>query len=366
MRNLGRIWLPHSPSPNSHPWAPNIALNCLATGPDPRQDLSTILVIFVHGFPELAYSWRKQLDVVAHAGNFSCIAPDMRGYGNSSIPLQPEAYQFRYICQDLVALVKMMKREKAVFVGHDFGGSVVWSLVLHHPEVVAGVVGVNTPLMVLDDELLEIMTKAGGHIASLKKLPHSGETHLDYAIWFQQPNTEQELNNNPERTMNAYFRSQISPDSTRNRENMKLGMRTSKVRERKGILKLCPEVIPRDPLWSEEELDVYVQNFKKTGFPLNWYRAMDSNFMWDVEENCFHKKINVPCLQVCASRDLVLRAEDALKMKKRFTQPLQIVTLDCGHWTMIERTEEFNRVLIEYLTKTQFEIMTGSSGKSKL
>ena len=101
-------------------------------------------VVFVHGFPELGYSWRHQLPALAQAG-FRAIAPDMRGYGETTVPLDAADYQHRLICDDLVALLDVLGLARAVFVGHDWGGVIVWAMALHHPARVRAVAGINTP-----------------------------------------------------------------------------------------------------------------------------------------------------------------------------------------------------------------------------
>jgi pimeloyl-ACP methyl ester carboxylesterase len=103
-------------------------------------------VIFCHGFPELAFSWRHQLKAFAGAGRWA-IAPDQRGYGLTDRPAAVEAYDIEQLTGDLVGLLDHLGVEKAIFCGHDWGGIVVWQMALRHPERVAGVIGVNTPFM---------------------------------------------------------------------------------------------------------------------------------------------------------------------------------------------------------------------------
>ena len=103
-------------------------------------------VVLCHGFPELGYSWRHQIAALAAAG-FRVIAPDQRGYGASDARADrglrhpPPDRRPRRRCST------RWGSSKAVFVGHDWGGFVVWAMPFLHPERVAGVIGVNTPLM---------------------------------------------------------------------------------------------------------------------------------------------------------------------------------------------------------------------------
>ena len=119
---------------------------------DPDFHLSTYqagagpAVVFVHGFPDLAIGWQHQLTAVAEQG-FRVIAPDMRGYGGSSYPHSVEAYTLGELTGDLVALLDVLGIEKAVFVGHDWGGFVTWAMPVLHPDRVSGVAAACTPYM---------------------------------------------------------------------------------------------------------------------------------------------------------------------------------------------------------------------------
>ena len=85
------------------------------------------MVILAHGFPELAYSWRHQIPVLAEAG-YHVLAPDQRGYGGSSRPEAIEAYDMHQLTADLVGLLDDVGAERAVWIGHDWGAVVVWNM----------------------------------------------------------------------------------------------------------------------------------------------------------------------------------------------------------------------------------------------
>ena len=101
-------------------------------------------VILCHGWPEIAFSWRHQIKALSEAG-IRVIAPDQRGYGATDRPEPVEAYDMEHLTGDLVGLLDHLKVDKAIFVGHDWGGFIVWQMPLRHFDRVAGVVGVNTP-----------------------------------------------------------------------------------------------------------------------------------------------------------------------------------------------------------------------------
>ena len=105
------------------------------------------VVLLLHGFPELAYTWRRQIPVLAEAG-YHVLAPDQRGYGGSSAPERVDAYTVADLSADVVGLLDSEfggGPDRAVIVGHDFGGVVAWGAPLLHPERFAGVVGISVP-----------------------------------------------------------------------------------------------------------------------------------------------------------------------------------------------------------------------------
>ncbi|HMI90947.1 MAG TPA: alpha/beta hydrolase, partial [Polyangiales bacterium] len=101
-------------------------------------------IIFLHGWPELSISWRHQLPVFAGLG-FRAIAPDMRGYGRSSTYARHEDYALEQIVADMVELLAAIGAKKAIWVGHDWGGPVVWSLAQHHPDRCHGMAALCVP-----------------------------------------------------------------------------------------------------------------------------------------------------------------------------------------------------------------------------
>ena len=108
---------------------------CLEAGRGP-------LVLLCHGFPELAYSWRHQIDALADAG-FHVVAPDMPGYGRSDKP--DVVYDIDFLNGCLGAIIESLGHDRAVLAGHDWGGLIVWQFARRYPERTAGVIGVNTP-----------------------------------------------------------------------------------------------------------------------------------------------------------------------------------------------------------------------------
>lgn len=99
------------------------------------------LVLLLHGFPELARSWRHQLPALAAAG-YRAVAPDQRGYGDTEAR---GPYDALTLAADVAGLVRALGRERAVIVGHDWGGGVAWTVAHAHPGVVDRLVILNCP-----------------------------------------------------------------------------------------------------------------------------------------------------------------------------------------------------------------------------
>src|SRR5215467_5118191 len=104
------------------------------------------LIVFCHGWPELSISWRHQLPTFASLG-FRAIAPDMRGYGRSSVYTRHEDYAIENTVFDMIELLDSLGCEKAIWIGHDWGSPVVWSLASHHPERCFGVANLCVPYL---------------------------------------------------------------------------------------------------------------------------------------------------------------------------------------------------------------------------
>jgi len=109
------------------------------TGPDEGE-----LVILLHGFPESWRAWRAQFHRLAMAG-LHVVAPDQRGYGFSSRPPGPIAYDLDRLADDIVGLARHLGHASFSVVGHDWGGSVAWWIASRHPSALERLVVVNAP-----------------------------------------------------------------------------------------------------------------------------------------------------------------------------------------------------------------------------
>jgi epoxide hydrolase 4 len=117
-----------------------ITLSCRVAGP-----VGAPVLVFLHGFPEAAFVWDELL---LHFGQrYRCIAPNLRGFADSSAPLEVEAYRVKHLMADLLALIHITSpgQPLAALVAHDWGGAVAWSFAVQHAEVMQRLVIINSP-----------------------------------------------------------------------------------------------------------------------------------------------------------------------------------------------------------------------------
>lgn len=102
------------------------------------------VILFVHGFPELWYTWRHQIVALASLG-YRAVAPDLRGYGDTDAPCSTASYTYFDIVGDLIALIDAIagEDEKVFVVGHDWGAVISWNLCLFRPDRVKALVNLS-------------------------------------------------------------------------------------------------------------------------------------------------------------------------------------------------------------------------------
>jgi len=295
-------------------------------------------LVLCHGWPEIAFSWRHQIKALSEAG-LRVIAPDQRGYGATDRPEPVEAYDLEQLTGDLVGLLDHLQIDKAIFVGHDWGGFVVWQMALRHPNRVAGVVGVNTPHT---DRLwadpIELMRQRFGDTM--------------YIVQFQDPAREPDriFGSRVEQTFDFFMRRPMSRSDAGPAEPPVAGIGASS----KANLAL-PQMVagydatkdPREPILSAEEMKVFVDTFTRTGFTggINWYRNFSRNWQRSAE---LDHTVRVPSLMIMAENDRVLPPSAADGMERVVPDLEKYLVRGSGHWTQQERPDEVSAKLIEW------------------
>ncbi|HEX7322416.1 MAG TPA: alpha/beta hydrolase [Mycobacterium sp.] len=289
------------------------------------------VVLLAHGFPELAYSWRHQIPVLAAAG-FHVLAPDQRGYGGSSCPEAIEAYDVAALAADLVGLLDDVGARRAIWVGHDWGAPVAWSAAQLHPDRVAGVVGLSVP---------PVPRPQTPPTSAFRKI--FGDNFF-YMLYFQQPGVaDAELDGDPARTMRRMIGGLRPPDPE--------GAARMAAPGPAGFIDRLPEPDELPDWISTDELDHYITEFTRTGFTggLNWYRNLDRN--WEIMGNPVAATITAPALFIGGTADPVLGFTRRDRAAELVTGPYREVMLEgAGHWLQQERPDEVNAALLEFLT----------------
>jgi pimeloyl-ACP methyl ester carboxylesterase len=294
------------------------------------------LVILCHGFPELWYSWRHQFPALAEAG-FHAVAPDQRGYGQTDKPEAIEEYNILKLTGDIVGLVHALEEEKAIIVGHDWGAPVAWHCALLRPDIFQALALMSVPYR----------SGTWGSTRPTEAMKRMAGERQFYQLYFQEPGkAERELEENVRESMLKFLYS-ASGDPPPDKRWRFLFDESQRFIDT-GFL---PDVLP---VWlTELDLDFFTKEFQRTGFRggLNWYRNIDRNR----ELNAFlsEAKISQPALFVAGEFDGVIemsrRAFDTLETSipnlKR-----KILISGAGHWVQQEQPDEFNRLLIEFLT----------------
>lgn len=263
------------------------------------------LVMLCHGFPEIWYSWRHQIEQLAAAG-FHVVAPDLPGYGKSDKP--DVVYDIDFINACLAGLVPALSHERAVLAGHDWGGLLVWPFARMYPERTTGIIGVNTPDLPRTP------------IPFVDLLRQISPDQPIYIVQFQDRGPAEYF---IEQDVDAFVDLMFRGGATVRRE-----------------------------VFTDDVLRVYADALRPRGAitpPLEYYRNLNRN--WELAAAWHERPIDVPCLMISAAGDPVLRPEMAAGMEDRIADLEKVVIDDCGHWTQQEQPEQTTAHMLRYLQR---------------
>ncbi|KAL9435636.1 hypothetical protein AB3S75_021832 [Citrus x aurantiifolia] len=237
----------------------NMHVASIGTGP---------AVLFLHGFPELWYSWRKQLLYLSSRG-YRAIAPDLRGYGDTDAPPSITSYTALHVVGDLIGLLDELGIEQVFLVGHDWGASIAWYFCLLRPDRVKALVNLSV--------VFRSRNPATKPVDQYRAL--FGDDF--YICRFQEPGVAEE---------------DFAQIDTARLIKKFLGGRSPK-----------PPCVPKEigfrglpdlrtlPSWlSEEDVNYYASKFSQKGFTggLNYYRCLDLN--WELLAPWTDAQIKIP------------------------------------------------------------------------
>jgi pimeloyl-ACP methyl ester carboxylesterase len=299
----------------------DVTLSVHAAGPK-----GAPLVVLLHGWPELAYSWKSQLGPIADLG-FRVLAPDGRGFGASDAPAQLSAYGIDHLVSDVEGLLDHEGAERAVVVGHDWGGTLAWHFAMLRPERTAGVAALCTP---------HLPRSPRPTIEALRS--RFGADH--YIVQFQPPGVVERLFTD---SLEDFFAvifagppdpSELTPAAT--------GLGHFLDRLARYDPATDPSAIP------DADRAVFIEAYRRTGFTsgLNWYRNLDAN--WARMAGVDHV-VRAPALMISAERDPIL-PPDLTRFMAELTPDLEKhVIPGVGHWLQWEAPEAVNRILCGWL-----------------
>ncbi|CAI9089447.1 OLC1v1024019C1 [Oldenlandia corymbosa var. corymbosa] len=282
-------------------------------------------VVFLHGFPEIWYSWRHQMVAVANAG-FRAIAPDFRGYGLTEIPAEPEKTTFKDLVDDLLDLFDSYQLPKVFLVGKDFGARVVYHFTLLHQDRVSGVVTMGLPFMPI------------GPDATLDSHPKGF-----YVMRWREPER---------------------PEADFGRFDIKTVVKKIYIlfteselqvaREDQEVLDLVDESAPLPPWFTEEDLENYAQLYENSGFRTALQIPYRGWLEYDGVED---PRVDVPSLLIMGEKDYAMHFSgmgDYIKsgMVKKYVPDLEITFVPEGnHFIQEQLPDKVNQLLIAFLNK---------------
>lgn len=292
------------------------------------------VVLFLHGFPELWYTWRHQILALASSG-YRAVAPDLRGYGDTDSPTPVTSYTYMHIVGDLVALIDSLGVDKVYLVGHDWGAWIGWFLCMFRPDKVKAYVCLSVPFRPRHPKLKPV--------EAMKAF--FGEDY--YMCRFQEPGKM-------EAEIASYGTAEVLKRILISR---KPGPPCFPKEDPFGPRALDTP-IPLPSWFSEEDLKYNTDKFDQKGFTggLNYYRALDLN--WELMAPWTGAQVTVPTKFVIGDQDMVYTTPGIKEyvlgggFKKDVPMLEDVVVMEgVAHFLNQERSEETNAYILDFIKK---------------
>lgn len=305
------------------------------------------LMVLIHGWPELSLVWRAQIEHFAAKG-WRCVAPDMRGYGGSSVPSSTGAYAIREVVADMVELHEALGAKPAVWIGHDWGSPVAWAMASHHAERCRGVVNLCVPYLARGFTLPNIASLVDRGLYPVDRYPVG---QWDYWLFYREhfAQAAQAFEANVEATLALLYR-------TASGEAVGKPARTAAIRANGGWFGAAGRAPdrPRDEaMLSQADFAALVAAFRSTGFSgaNAWYMNDAANLAYAAEAPRFGR-LTLPALFLHATRDVVCDT-----VHSRLAEPMREdcadlteVTITGGHGLTLECPDEVNGAITGWLS----------------
>ncbi|HEY2708688.1 MAG TPA: alpha/beta hydrolase [Caulobacteraceae bacterium] len=323
----------------------------LASGPEDGPP-----IIFVHGWPELSLSWRHQLPFFGKLG-YRAIAPDMRGYGRSSVYSRHEDYALSESSADMVELLDHLGHEKAVWVGHDWGSPVVWTMASHRPERCHGIANLCVPYIPDGFAPANIIPLVDRAIYPKAEYP-AGQ--WDYQLFYEEnfDKARSTFEADCAATVKLLFRAGSEAGAGQ-------PAATSMTRKNGGWfgpLTSAPD-LPRDEsVLTEADVEAYASALKRNGFfgPDSWYMNAERNIAF-AKQARNGGRIDLPVFFVHAAYDWVCQTKTSRLAEPMYAacSYLSEATANTGHWMAQEDPAYVNRILARWLSDELAEVGPG-------
>ncbi|KAL2238999.1 uncharacterized protein LOC105163107 [Sesamum indicum] len=290
-------------------------------------------ILFLHGFPELWYTWRHQMLSLSSRG-YRAIAPDLRGYGDSDAPPSASSYTAFHIIGDLVGLLDALGLDQVFLVGHDWGAVMAWYFCLFRPDRIKALVNMSV--------VFQPRNPRRKPVESMRAI--LGDDY--YICRFQKPGeAEEEFARVDTAQLIKKFLISRNPTPLRVPKEVGFGGRTDK-----------PIILPS---WlSEDDVQYYATKFNKKGFTggLNYYRAMD--LTWELTAAWTGVQIKVPVKFIVGDLDLTYNTpgvkeyihNGGFRKQVPFLQELVIME-GVAHFLNQEKPEEISQHIYDFVQR---------------
>jgi pimeloyl-ACP methyl ester carboxylesterase len=316
-------------------------------------------IVFIHGWPELSISWRHQLACFGQLG-FRAIAPDMRGYGRSSTYPNHADYAIEHAVADMLELLDSLDRDRAIWVGHDWGSPVLWALASHHPERCAGVVSLSVPYLRYAFAPVNLVPLVDREVYPESEFPAGQwEYQLFYEERFDDALRAHEAN--VHNTVKALFR-RGNPAGKRKPTRLAFVRRDGGWW---GGADEAPDVPMDTEVLGEPELHTYVAALERNGFfgPDSWYMNHARNVTYAAEAKN-DGQLALPVLFLHGDYDYTCET-----MTSRLAEPMRQdcsdlteVVVPSGHWMAQEQPIHVNAALAQWLARRFPELWPRTPG----
>ena len=304
------------------------------------------LIIFVHGWPELAISWRHQLPCFAALG-YRAVAPDLRGYGRSTVYERHEDYALESVVADMIGLLDALGVEKAVWVGHDWGAPVVWSIASHYPERCHGVANLCVPYHTLERGLDACVELVDRDLYPEDEFPLG---QWEYQRFYEENFAAAiaPFDADPMKMIKGLFRranpagkNKPSGSAFVRRDGGRFGGATE------------PPDVPRDSeVISEADLCAYAAALTRNGFfgPSSYYMNHTANAAYAARA-VNGGILELPALFIAAEYDFTCECITSrlAEPMRDFCRSLTTRVVQSGHWMAQEKPAEVNATLLHWL-----------------